>query len=164
MFQQQFDDFKYDPSQLPNEVLSVSFKSISVTLQMLKLQFLIVFDVTYKLHLSNQSKTNKSSSISISIKFHKYFMLHTPYINQKQTIISNLNFHQISSIFDVTYKLHLSNQSNQRKTIKSSSISILIKFHKYSILHTYYTYQINQINQINENKQIIISLNTNQIL
>jgi hypothetical protein len=44
--------------------------------------FQIVFDVTYSLYLSNQSETNKSSSNWISIKFHKYLMLHTAYIYQ----------------------------------------------------------------------------------
>jgi hypothetical protein len=55
----------------------------------------IVFDVTYSLYLSNQLKTNKLSSIWISIEFHKCLILHTSYIyqinqiNQKQT-----NYHQ----------------------------------------------------------------------
>jgi hypothetical protein len=87
-------------------------------------------------------------------------MLHTSYIyqinqiDQKQT-----NYHQFQSQsnlikkLDVTYFLQLSNQS-----IKSSSISISIKFHQYLMLHTLYIYQINQINQKPIN-QIIININ-----
>jgi hypothetical protein len=113
-------------------------------------------------------------------------------IKNKRNII-NFNINQISLIFDVTYFLHLSNQSNQSKTNKSSSIWISIKFHQYLMLHTLYIYQINQIKQkqtnhhqfeyqsnfiniwyyiqstfINsiksiKNKQIIVNFNINQI-
>jgi hypothetical protein len=105
-------------------------------------------------------------------------MLHTSYIIKsiKNKQIINLNINQISSIFDVTYSLHLSNQSktnklssiqyqsnfiniwcyihstfiksiktNQNKQIIIDSISI--KFHQYLMLHTSYIYQIDQINQ-----------------
>jgi hypothetical protein len=150
---------------LPTFIKSIKNKQIIINFNLNQISS--IFDVTYNLHLSNQSnqsKTNKSSSIWISIKFHKYLMLHTNYINQINQInqnkqIINLNINQISSIFDVTYSLHLSNQSNRSKTNKSSSIWISIKFHKYLMLHT--NYIIKSIKLI-KNKQII-NFNINQI-
>jgi hypothetical protein len=83
-------------------------------------------------------------------------LLHTIYIyqsnqiNQKQTNHHQFEYNQISSIFDVTYILHLTNQSNQSKTNKSSSISKSIKFHQY--LMTYFLNLSNQSNQSKTNK------------
>jgi hypothetical protein len=78
----------------------------------------------YQINPNNQidSKTNKLSSISISIKFHQYLMLHTIYIYQI-------------------------NQINQKQT-NHRQFQYQSNFIKYLMLHTSYIYQINQINQI----------------
>jgi K+-sensing histidine kinase KdpD len=80
-------------------------------------------------------------------------------IRSKQIII-NFNLNQISSIFDVTYFLHLTNQSNQWKTTNNHQFQSQSNFIN---IWCYILPTFNKSIKSIRSKQIIINFNINQI-